>query len=117
VTATVGVYVAALLQLSQSHALQRLWVHCVPPVLQETRHVVQLFNSALKQQLALQLRDVQPARAEGCSSSVYLQHVRYVDIEAQLLSNRQWLSFDGAHLHPGYVQELLQAAMSCGNSP
>lgn len=129
VAATVCVYVNALLQLSQAHALQRLWVHCVPPVLPETRHVVQLFNTTLKQQLALQARHMHPAQAQGRSSNAQQQqqqplyvwqtrqtgHVRFLDLESQLLSDGQWLHFDGTHLHPGYVQELLQPAMACNS--
>lgn len=110
--ATVCVYVNALLQLAQGHALQQLWVHCVPPALPETRRVVQLFNSTLQQQLALQGRDMQPAQAQGRSSNV---PVRFLDLEGRLLSGGQWLCFDGTHLHPGYVQELLQAAMACNS--
>lgn len=113
VAATVSVYVDALLQLAEGYALQQLWVHCVPPVLPETRRVVQLFNSTLQQQLAVQGRHMQPAQARGCRSNV---PVRFLDLEAQLLSCGQWLRFDGTHLHPGYVQELLQPAIACNNS-
>lgn len=46
--AVIAVYLAALRKAAKARQLERLWVHAVPPVLNETRPVVRLFNGLLK---------------------------------------------------------------------
>lgn len=124
------VYVSAVLQLAQQRQLQ-LWVHCVPPVLLETRQVVQLFNHTLQQQLQ-RLQDALKHQVTSSASQNQLNSdliqvssmsevaracpfVNFVDLEAVLLKDAACLEFDGTHLHPCYVQHL-QAAMTCNST-
>lgn len=99
--ATVEAYVGAILQLLHERSLQ-VFVHSVPPVLPETRHVVHLFNTAVKQQLQAAVQ----AQA-GLKSQL-----QFVDVEGVLLQDGECLRFDGSHLHPSYSRHL-QDALSC----
>lgn len=106
VAVTVEAYVGTILQLLRErtpHSLQ-LFVHSVPPVLPETRHVVHLFNNALRQRL-------QAARQSQSDLKDVLQ---FVDLEGVLLQQEDCLSLDGSHLHACYSKHL-QDAMSCGD--
>jgi hypothetical protein len=125
VTATVQAYVAAVRQLVQEQGL-RVWVHPVPPVLPETRHVVLLFNQALKQQLQEARRsggtDWGPRKQQAVSTEAeaaggechWQGQVHFVDLAGELLEQDGCLDFDGTHLHPKYLAHL-QAAMECNS--
>jgi hypothetical protein len=103
VAATVEAYVGTILQLLHKHSLQ-VFVHSVPPVLPETRHVVHLFNASLEQQLQAAVQ----AQPELKSL------VHFVDLEGVLLQDGECLKLDGSHLHPSYSRHL-QDALSCSN--
>lgn len=100
VAATAGVYVAVVTGLVVERGLHVL-VHCVPPVLAETRHIVKLFNDVLKQQLTLQVG--QQPQAAG--------RLQFLNVQDVLLKHMCNLELDGSHLHPDYLQHL-QAAVN-----
>ncbi|KAF6255223.1 hypothetical protein COO60DRAFT_1662566 [Scenedesmus sp. NREL 46B-D3] len=105
VATTVGVYVTLLLQLVQQHTL-RIYVHPVPPVLDETRHIVKLFNAALQEGLTKVLH----------SHPELHQRLAFLDFFQELLTSDgsgllQQLEFDGSHLHPRYLGHL-EAALN-----
>lgn len=100
VAATAGVYVTVVTGLVIQRGLHVL-VHCVPPVLPETRHVVKLFNDVLKQQLALRVGQ-HPEVAD---------RLQFLDVHDVLLKHMCNLELDGSHLHPNYLQHL-QAAVN-----
>lgn len=100
-------YVATVSQLAQQYGLT-IWVQSVPPVLPETRDMVQAFNSSLKQQLAASSYTPNV----GSGSVGVRGSVCYVDLDELLLQHRGCLVFDGTHLHPAYIHHL-EAAMHC----
>jgi hypothetical protein len=101
VKTTTQLYVEAATQLAEKYGVT-IWVQSVPPVLPETRDVVQAFNSSLKQQLA----------ASSCRPSVGSGSVYSVYLDELMLQHGGCLDFDGTHLHPAYIQHL-EAAMHC----
>lgn len=100
-----GVYVTLLLQLVQQHTL-RIYVHPVPSVLDETRHIIKLFNAALQEGLTKVLH----------SHPELHQRLAFLDFFQELLTSDgsgllQQLEFDGSHLHPRYLGHL-EAALN-----
>jgi hypothetical protein len=106
--ATARVYVNAVQQLVQQHQLH-VWLHSVPPVLSETRVVVQLFNSAVERECA------QHAATSSAAAGGGLGRLQFVDLDDALQQDARCLQFDGTHLHPCYVEHL-QAALQCNPS-
>ena len=87
---TVKIYVQTLKAIAQSRKIKPL-VHPVPPVLNETRHIVSLFNRHLREAV----------RKE--KSLVML------DFFDKLMTPNgdglaQGLKLDGTHMHPDYVR-------------
>jgi lysophospholipase L1-like esterase len=105
ITATVEVYVALLLQLVQQRKLH-IYVHPIPPVLDETRDVVKSFDAALQQRLTAVLQ-WQP---ELNGQLAYLDFF-YDLLTADGSSLQPQLAFDGTHLHPRYLEHL-EAALN-----
>lgn len=106
VKTTTQSYVATATQLAKKSGMT-IWVHSVPPVLPETRDVVQAFNHSLKQQLAAVCRPRVGSGGDGARGSLH-----YVDMDKVLLQHAECLELDGTHLHPAYIQHL-EAAMHC----
>lgn len=79
----------------------------MPPVLSETREVVQAFNNSLKQQLAAVCEPGAGSSCDGVGGSLH-----YLDLDQILLQHAECLKLDGTHLHPSYIQHL-EAAMHC----
>ena len=94
---TVKIYIGVLKALAASRKLTVL-VHPVPPVLNETRHIVKLFNA--------HLRD-----AVNREKSLHM-----LDFFDQLLTSdgaalADGLRLDGTHMHPDYTR-LMEAALA-----
>ena len=92
---TISIYVKVLKALAKERKLKVL-VHPVPPVLNETRHIVKLFNSHLATALARE------------------KSLTYLDFFDEMLSPdgnhlADGLALDGTHLHPSYVKILEKA--------
>jgi len=92
---TISIYMKVLRNLAKERRF-RLLVHPVPPVLNETRHIVTQFNAQLK------------AAVEAEPATFWL------DFFPSLLQGdgglKESLKLDGTHLHPSYVG-LLEAAL------
>jgi hypothetical protein len=75
--------------------LNLILIHPVPPVLNETRPIVRIFNQMLKEKVE--------SRNKKITHPNHLFH--YLDIEDKLLTNNQLnpeYHLDGTHLHPKY---------------
>jgi hypothetical protein len=96
VSETAAVLVAALRGL-QAKRKWRILVHPVPPVLDETRPIVSLFNRELQRQVQRE------------------PSLCWLDFFDHLLDDREGLKaelrLDGTHLHPRYVKTTLQPAL------
>jgi len=95
---TISIYMSVLRSLLRERRF-RLLVHPVPPVLNETRHIVKQFNAQLQ-------------AAVEQEKGLY-----WLDFFPQLLSSdgaalADGLALDGTHLHPSYVRHLEQALPS-----
>lgn len=105
---TIAAYTELLLQLVQERGLQ-VFVHPVPPVLDEARDVVQLFESAVKE--AVQQAVQSSPEVQG--QLVYLDFFNHLlDKESEAV--QQQLRFDGTHLHPRYLKHL-EAALTAAD--
>ena len=71
----IGIYAEALLHLIRTRHF-RIFVHPVPSVLNETRHVVRPFNKALQNKVMIQLLNM--ASTKRALSSCLLSHVLLV---------------------------------------
>jgi lysophospholipase L1-like esterase len=100
VAATVDAYVTLLLQLVQQHNF-RIYVHPVPPVLDETLHIASLFNTALHNRLTTALQ----AQPELIGRLAYLAFAQQLVAENGS-SLQQQLAVDNTHLHPRYLVHL-----------
>ncbi|WIA31077.1 hypothetical protein OEZ86_001104 [Tetradesmus obliquus] len=125
VAATVDFYITLLLQLVQQHKL-RVYVHPVPPILNETRHIFSLFNAALQQRLSsvlqaqpeligqLEFLDFAQQLLTDTGSSLQQQkqqqQQRQQQQQQQVIEDsgslQQQLVLDGTHLHPRYLVHL-----------
>jgi hypothetical protein len=102
--ALVDIYVDLLQQVVAQRRLTRLYVHPIPPVLDETRALVAIFNRALSAKL-IKLKQNEPKTP-----------IRWLHIETELLTlGRENLQenykLDGSHLHPSYLS-LIENAMN-----
>jgi hypothetical protein len=109
IAATVEVYITLLLQLVQERKLH-IYVHPVPPVLDETRDVVKSFNAALQQRITTVLQSQPELKGR----------LAYLDFFENLLtpdgsSLQPQLALDGTHLHPRYLVHL-EAALNAACS-
>lgn len=91
----VDIYIDVLRSVATTKRLKRLYVHPVPPVLNETRSFVAIFNRILGSRLA-RLRKYEPHTV-----------IRWFHIESEFLTLDRTtlleeLQFDGSHLHPRY---------------
>ena len=92
----VGIYVRRLLDLSRDRSI-RILVHPVAPVLNETRRVVVLFNTILKEEV------------EASAGNLF-----WLDFFDSLLEDngnsfRKAFALDGTHMGPGYITCLGEA--------
>ena len=99
---TISIYIAVLKKLAAQRKFTLL-VHPVPPVLNETRHIVKQFNAALQAALA----------------KLAHARIRYLDFFEQMLSAdgeklADGLALDGTHLHPDYVRLVAKAVEAVG---
>ena len=100
---TVKIYVGVLKGLAASKRLQVL-VHPVPPVLNETRHIVNLFNrelaAAVKRERSLHMLDFYDALLAPGGNAL-----------------AEGLKLDGTHMHPDYVKLMERSLDELGNVP
>jgi len=92
---TIKIYMEALRTLARERKF-RIMVHPVPPVLNETRHIVKIFNAQLKTAVTKE------------------PSLHYLDFFNEMLSPSgdalaDGLALDGTHLHPRYVKLLEKA--------
>jgi len=109
--AVIDVYVSALLELAERRKLAKLWVHAVPPVLNETRRVVRLFNRILRQKVLA---------ASGASSPlVWLEGMEetMLDGAGDEAGLNPELKLDGTHMHPRCAGLLEAALLRSGWEP
>jgi len=98
IAATVHIYLEALRRLLGRG--MEIFVHPLPPVLNETRHIVLPFNAALRRAVDEAARD---PSAGG--------RLHWLDFLDELLTPdgkrlNPALEFDGTHLSPAYVRHL-----------
>mmetsp|Transcript_1483 Transcript_1483/g.3594 ORF Transcript_1483/g.3594 Transcript_1483/m.3594 type:complete len:145 (+) Transcript_1483:346-780(+) len=98
INATVDIYLGVLRRLVGRG--MELFVHPVPPVLNETRHVVMPFNAALRRAI---LSASKEAGMDG--------RLHWLDFLDELLTPDKSklepsLEFDGTHMSPSYVRHL-----------
>lgn len=96
------IYVKVLLRLIQENGFE-IFVHPIPPVLNETREVVKLYNSILELEVA------KVANTKAAEGKLHMLGF----FSALLSPDRQFLRpdlvLDGTHLSPRYVEELDKA--------
>ncbi|KAG8457384.1 hypothetical protein KFE25_005065 [Diacronema lutheri] len=108
--AVIAIYIRALLKLVRVRKLERLWVHAVPPVLNETRAVVLMFNAILKTHVCEAARtDRALAWLDGLDEAM-------LDGSGQGAQLNPQLKLDGTHMHPRCAQ-LLEAALERSGWP
>ena len=94
---TIKIYISALKDLAKSKKL-KLLVHPVPPVLNETRHIVTIFNRQL-------------VKAVAAEPSLTM-----LDFFDALLTPentlKEELKLDGTHMHPRYVAAHMEPALA-----
>jgi hypothetical protein len=89
---TISIYVSVLRSLQRERRF-RLMVHPIPPVLNETRHIVTMFNVQLRAAVAKE-------------PSLYMLDFFGDLVTADGSALADGLSLDGTHLHPRYVRFL-----------
>mmetsp|Transcript_38638 Transcript_38638/g.122738 ORF Transcript_38638/g.122738 Transcript_38638/m.122738 type:complete len:340 (-) Transcript_38638:48-1067(-) len=114
--ATIAIYIKALTDLVGRREME-VFVHPVPPVLKETRHIVMPFNKILR-------GEVEAASRKGaCRGKLH-----WLDFVDSLLDTtpgaansvapwgalRKDLDLDGTHMNPAYVRELSAAMAGLG---
>jgi tetratricopeptide (TPR) repeat protein len=107
--AAAAAYGCALQALVDDARAFRVAVHPVPPVLDETRHVVRALNAAMKAEVG------RLARGAACAPG----RLAWLDLEACLLTEdgsalRPELALDGTHLAPAYVKYVEAALAELG---
>lgn len=94
-----AMYLEAVAKLTQPPKSCEVLVHPVPPVLPLTRHLVGIFNAALKEAVA---------KAGNAK-------IRWLEFGTALCSEqglRSQFMLDGTHLAPRYVDDVLNAALA-----
>ena len=89
---TISIYMSVLRSLQRERRF-RLMVHPIPPVLNETRHIVTMFNVQLRAAVAKE-------------PSLYMLDFFGDLVSADGSALADGLSLDGTHLHPRYVRFL-----------
>ncbi len=97
----VDMYMSVLHKLVTRHGLE-VFVHPVPPVLNETRHIVKPFNELLSAAVLRTLKQL-PAACDG--------RLHMLDFSMALLTEdgnalRRDLELDGTHMAPAYMHDL-----------
>lgn len=102
-TRIIDIYLDVLKTVAKQKKLKRLFVHPVPPVLNETRFLVLLFNKMLEKKLAqLKKRDAATP-------------IQWLAIEQNLLDEgeqknlKEQYQLEGTHLNPSYLSLIAQA--------
>jgi len=102
INVVLDIYLEILYQIAFQKKLHRLYVHPVPPVLEETRWIITAFNRALGARLiAIRQKDSKTP-------------LRWLHIETELLNLgretfKEEYKLDGTHLHPHYISLISDA--------
>lgn len=95
-TALVDIYIDILQQTAAKYRIAKLYIQPAPPVLNETRSIIAIFNRQLAAKL-IELKQNDPSSP-----------LQWIHIESELLtlgrdSLLDEMKLDGSHLHPNYV--------------
>jgi len=109
VIAVVKLFLAVLDKWRKRKAFTRMFIHPVVPVLDATRHIVEVFNPIYRQHVAqvpwLTWLDIY-------DSLVMERDTRLVTDCASRQQLRPEFKLDGTHLNPVYVQRCLEPLLS-----
>ena len=107
IDAAAAAYGSALAALASDARALRIAVHPVPPVLDETRHVVTALNAAVRREVERLERELRQGLAGPAPG-----RLGWLDLEGRLLTQddgkalRPDLAFDGTHLAPAYASDV-----------
>jgi tetratricopeptide (TPR) repeat protein len=104
----VDIYIDMMQQIAAKYRIAKLYIQPAPPVLNETRPIISIFNRHLAARL-IELKQKEPNSA-----------LQWIHIESEVLtlgkdSLLDEMKLDGSHLHPHYVS-LIQNALNTINT-